>query len=93
MKLDSRIKRGKRILCCFDMEKAKEFVGKECYFTDNIEDFYDLDIFEDSHGFSCKGNLVLSKKYDDEEQPFQCLDNHILLKYCFCLPCEWVKRG
>ena len=36
MNLDPRIK--KKPFSCFDIEEAKKFIGKECYFSDDSED-------------------------------------------------------
>lgn len=43
LELDSRIKPGKRPLNCFDTEQAMQFIGKQCYFSDDATDFMDLD--------------------------------------------------
>lgn len=40
MKLDPRIIEGKKPLTALDTDVAKQFIGKECYFADNIEDFF-----------------------------------------------------
>lgn len=42
MKLDSRIKKGKKPLDCFDEDIAKQFIGKKGYVTDFLQDFRDL---------------------------------------------------
>lgn len=36
MNLDKRIKSKLDILSCFDIEKAKEFVGQKCYFANDL---------------------------------------------------------
>lgn len=43
MKLDKRIKSLSDILTCFDIEKAKEFVGQKGYFALNINHYTSLD--------------------------------------------------
>lgn len=43
IELDKRIIEGKKPLTCLDTEQAKQFIGKQCYFADNIEDFSNLD--------------------------------------------------
>ena len=43
MELDKRIIKGKRPLTCFDTEQAMQFIGKQCYFSDDATDFMDLD--------------------------------------------------
>lgn len=43
MELDKRIKPNKMPLTCFDINKAKQFIGKNCYFSLTIEQFENLD--------------------------------------------------
>lgn len=42
MELDKRIKPNKMPLTCFDINKAKQFIGKTCYFSRVIETFENL---------------------------------------------------
>ena len=42
MKLDLRIKEGKKPLTCIDVEQAREFVGKQCLFSDSYNNFVDI---------------------------------------------------
>ena len=42
MELDKRIKPNKMPLTCFDINKAKQFIGKNCYFSCVIEAFENL---------------------------------------------------
>lgn len=42
MKLDPRIKSVSDILTCFDIERAKEFIGQIGYFTDDLYRFANL---------------------------------------------------
>lgn len=42
MELDKRIKEGKRPLTCFDIEEAKQFVGKKGYFSDYLDVYTNL---------------------------------------------------
>lgn len=86
MKLDPRIIEGKKPLTCFDTEIAKRFIGKECFFTNDIIAF--------SHCFSAlhKGNLSC---IDDEPKPFKSYSTNgsgRVLASNFILPLEWVKE-
>ena len=42
MELDKIIKEGKRPLTCFDIEIAKQFIGKKGYFSHYIDNYADL---------------------------------------------------
>ena len=82
MELDKRIKEGKRPLTCFDVEEAKKYIGKDCYFASKFERFENLSIV--SH--------ATLHNVDDGPVPFQCYDDDGVFCYdCFILPCEWVK--
>ena len=80
MELDKRIKEGKRPLTCFDTEQAKEFLGKECYFSNSLSDYTDL-------------NNVTAKRilYGVSNTSIPYSSNPAGI-YCYCLPCEWVKE-
>ena len=89
MKLDKRIKEGKRPLTCFDTEQAKEFLGKECYFSNCKVHYKNLSAFEKFESLTdyCIGTLTaimdLGDRVFDVDQ--QCQE------FRYCLPCEWVK--
>ena len=84
MKLDSRIKAGKKPLTCFDVEMAKQFIGKKGYFAHSIDDYADLKntVF---------GTLGSTEEADRES--FVCteepLDNYY---YEFFIPAEWAEQ-
>ena len=83
MELDKRIKEGKRPLTCFDIEEAKQFIGKECYFSSKLENFENLSKVPHANLYNV----------DDSSTPFQCYgDDGILCYDCFILPCEWVME-
>lgn len=42
MELDKRIREGKKPLNAFDAEEAKQFIGKEGYFTDCLVAFTNI---------------------------------------------------
>lgn len=84
MELDKRIIEGKRPLTCFDVEFAKQFIGKEGYFAHYIDDYADLE------------NTVLGTLGSTEDtyhESFVCTeetsDNYY---YKFFMPSEWVEE-
>ena len=89
MKLDSRIIEGKKPLDCFKVSVAKEFIGKECYFSDSLSDFSRLSCFADFPSEHRRvGTLRLVSETD--VSPFYLSDLH---SCCYILPCEWVKES
>ena len=46
MKLDDRIMDRKYIFDCFTSDKAKEYIGENCYMTDDFPLFEDLDFIQ-----------------------------------------------
>ena len=76
MKLDRRIIDRKYIFDCFNADKAKEFIGEDCFMTNDIELFKDL----------CSINVYKLDKiedgfYNEEEDEY----------FDFCLPVRWLK--
>lgn len=84
MKLDSRIKKDKRPLTCFDTEQAKQFIGKKCYFSDDARDFMNLDKADGDTLFYV---AELQNIWTAEEYCFADNSND----YRFILPFEWVN--
>lgn len=83
MDLDKRILDGKRPLTCFDIEEAKKYVGRECYFTSKFENFENLS----------KVPHAILHNIDDSSTPFWCYGDDAILCYDrFILPCDWVKE-
>lgn len=85
MELDKRIMLGKRPLNCFDVEEAKQFIGKKCYFSDDARDFMDLDKADGDTLFYV---AELQNIWTAEEHCFADNSND----YRFILPFEWVKE-
>ena len=94
MNLDKRIIKGKKPLTRLDAETAVKFLGKECYFSDSLDDFEYLDEFKDKfidagyYADRYKGKLLGIFNTDaryivDEDTPS--------VRFDYCLPCEWVK--
>lgn len=84
LELDSRIKAGKRPLNCFDTEQAMQFIGKQCYFSDDATDFMDLD---KADGDSMFYIAELQNIWTAEEYCFADNSND----WRFILPVDWVK--
>lgn len=86
MIFDKSIKEGKLPFSCIDCLKAREFLDKEGYFTDNIIKFTQPDFKEITY---------LGKLYDidnsSNERPFQ-LSYSTGLYYKYFLPKEWVEK-
>lgn len=89
MKLDSMIKEGKRPLTCIDVEQAREFVGKECIFSDYYDNYQDIRKYDiESHN---KYTGILSM--DDEKKwgDYVFKNTKNKSRYRLILPCEWVQ--
>lgn len=86
MKLDPRIKDGKKPLDCFDTEKAESYVGKECYFSNDLFTFEDISD-KTNRKLIYKGPLL--KVWPDGSDPYE---TELQRFYAYCLPCEWVTK-
>ena len=82
MKLDPRIKKDKRPLSCFDTEVAKGFIGKECYLSDGVTSFANVDNLN---------KAVLIEVDDENIKPYTLENTRWRYSSNFILPCEWVK--
>ena len=80
MELDKRIKEGKRPLTCFDVKEAKQFIGKECYLSNSIADYADLN------------NVTAKRILDDVSNTSIPYSSNPAGIYCYCLPCEWLEE-
>ena len=79
MDLDIRIIEGKEPLNCFDINTAKQFIGKKGYFSDYISHYTNISDTE----YSVLDSL-------DEHQDEAFISTHS--KWEFFLPAEWVKQ-
>lgn len=79
MDLDSRIIKGKEPLNCFDINTAKQFIGKKGYFSDYLSLYTRLNETEEG---------VLESLDEHHDEAFITSRN----KWEFFLPAEWVKQ-
>lgn len=82
MKLDSRIIEGKTYLDCYDTEIGKEFIGKECYLSDGVASFANIDNLK-------KATLI--EVVDGDMYPYKLENTRWYYGSFFILPCEWVN--
>lgn len=83
MNLDSRIIKGKTYLDCFDIEEAKQFIGKQCYFSDSPRSFANIDNINVATLTSIDGGDI--HPYKLENTRWRYATNLIL-------PYEWIKE-
>lgn len=83
MKLDSRIIKGKKPLDCFDIDIAKQFIGKKGFFGVHESQFMDFD--------TCPKCVVDELKEVDnyDDCPFITSGNYC---YKLFLPLEWIEQ-
>ena len=82
MELDKRIAKDKTYIDCFETELAKEFIGKECYLSNDVASFANIN------------NLykAVLKEVDEEAiNPYTLENTRWRHSSNFILPCEWVK--
>ena len=99
MKLDPRIRSKEDILTPFDTDKAKQFIGKECYFSSCESDFQKLNLFRNPPSVDwyryCKSRLIAVS--EETNSDIYCFitppvsDANHNSNFKFCLPCEWVN--
>lgn len=90
MKLDLRIIKGKKPLTPFDIDEAREYVGKDCYFTSRITNFESLD-----HN-ACdikKGELTEIIPNHLASAPYCHTSENDVWNESFIVPCEWVETS
>lgn len=83
MNLDKRIKKGKTYLDCFDIKKAKNFIGRECYVSDDVTSFANVDNLR---------KAVLKEVDEGSVNPYTLENTRWKYSSNFILPCEWVKE-
>lgn len=89
MKLDPRIKRGKKPLTPLDTEKAYEFIGKLCLFANHASYFENLDIVDPRIDFY---QLRAIDEKDENDSPFRGIGMFLMNgNFRYCLPAEWIK--
>lgn len=91
MELDKRIIEGKRPLTCLDIEQAREFVGKECIFSDSYDNYRDIEKYniDNNNDYTA----ILSRIDDDTSNGDYVFNNpKIKARYRLILPLEWVKE-
>ena len=76
MKLDERIIDRKYIFDCFNADEAREFIGEDCFMTNDIELFKDLDRIN-----VYKLDKIEDGFYNEQEDEY----------FDFCLPVRWLK--
>ena len=76
MRLDKRIIDRKYIFDCFNADMAKEFIGEDCYMTNDMELFQNLDRIN-----VYKLDKIEDGFYNEEENEY----------FDFCLPVRWLK--
>ena len=82
MELDKRIMSGKKPLTCFDIEEAKQFIGKECYFSNYLCNFNNI------NSIAPRALLHNITEDKDASNPYYSCPGY----FAYCLPCEWVKE-
>ena len=82
MEVDKRIKEGKRPLTCFDVKEAKRFIGKECYFSNYLCNFNDI------NSLAPRALLHNITEDKDASNPYYSSPGY----FAYCLPCEWVEE-
>lgn len=89
MKLDSRIKRGKKPLTPLDTEKAYEFVGELCLFSNHASYFENLDKVDKRIDFY---QLRAINEKDENDCPFKGMGIFFMHgNFRYCLPLKWIK--
>ena len=91
MKLDERIKKGKKPLTPLDIEKAKEFIGELCLFSNYASYFENLDLIDPRVDFYKLKNI---NEKNENDSPFYGIGMFLMHgNFRYCLPAKWVKTN
>lgn len=82
MELDKRIMSGKKPLTCFDVKEARQFIGKECYFSNYLCNFNNI------NSIAPRALLHNITEDKDASNPYYSCPGY----FAYCLPCEWVEE-
>lgn len=83
MKLDSRIKDRNHIFDCFGVDEAEKYIGKECYMTNSLADFWNLE--------SIRPRTLTEIQVKDNGRYVRYVCNYNCeFTYTYCLPVELV---
>ena len=89
MRLDSRIKRGKRPLTPLDIEEAKQFIGELCLFSNYASFFENLDKVDPRCDFY---QFRLIRSEPEEDKVFHGVGMFLMHgDFRYCLPAKWIK--
>jgi hypothetical protein len=89
MKLDPRIKKGKKPLTPLDTEKAKEFIGELCLFANYASYFENLDLIDPRVDFY---EFRYIDEKDENDSPFYGMGMFLMHgRFRYCLSAKWIK--
>lgn len=80
MKLDDRIIGRKYIFDCFNADEAKEYIGEDCYMTNDLELYKDLDRVR-IYRLDCSDKIFEPFFYNEENDEY----------FDYCLPVRFVR--
>lgn len=91
MELDSRIKKGKRPLTCLDVEQAREFVGKQCLFSDSYVNYKNI------HEYAGNSQYIGILDIDEKPKRYRSKEDYVFRNgtdgyfYSLVLPVDWIE--
>ena len=92
--LDRRIKDEYTPLTCFTPDFImRDFMGRECYFSDNAYDFTDLSVFEGDNSMYARHYKGVLRGLAYTDSPFVVFaSEEEVISFKYCLPCAWVEQ-